>query len=370
MLFAYTYVPHPMERMQECIDFIFFEVWCKALSEEYGIHLFESFEPLHQIMNELNRKDLASKLKDGAGKWFYESVNEIFNEFKKLDEAEIEVYKQLYQVNNLIEDLCSNDSSTSPIQYSDLNPSNTALNSKLTDFFQKLYASGFFGLSVVKKALDSDLLSFYNDFVRSNNSGYCAFCGLLPIDNEFDPTREAFDHYLPKSKYPFNSVNLKNLAPSCYKCNSGNKNDKDPLHDNNDNRRKAFYPFSRTHAAPQIIVDVLSKDWVNQIPEDFEISIFSASHSEEVATWIDLFRIKDRYRARCHSASGGLYWRKCIFEEGENYALSIKEMLDAEIQSAGNNPWTNSNFLKKAFLEGCQRARLFDNFPMNGTINR
>jgi len=51
MLFAYTYVPHAMEKMQEFIDFIFFEVWCKAPGVEYGIHLFEpSDSPLYQIM--------------------------------------------------------------------------------------------------------------------------------------------------------------------------------------------------------------------------------------------------------------------------------------------------------------------------------
>ena len=30
MLFPYAYVPHSMEKMQEFIDLIFFEVWCKA----------------------------------------------------------------------------------------------------------------------------------------------------------------------------------------------------------------------------------------------------------------------------------------------------------------------------------------------------
>ena len=30
MLFSYIYVPHKMEKMQAFIDFIFYEVWCKA----------------------------------------------------------------------------------------------------------------------------------------------------------------------------------------------------------------------------------------------------------------------------------------------------------------------------------------------------
>ena len=89
MLFPYTYVPHAMEKMQEFVCFIFDEVWCKAPSIEYGIDLFEPADGLYQIMNELYRRDLAGKLKDGAGKLFYESVNEIFNEFKSLTEEEV-----------------------------------------------------------------------------------------------------------------------------------------------------------------------------------------------------------------------------------------------------------------------------------------
>jgi len=359
MLFPYTYVPHQMEKMQEFIDFIFYEVWCKALTSEYGIHLFKPCEPLHQIMNELYRRDLADTLKDGAGKWFYLAVNEIFNEFKELDNPEINDYCQCYQANNLIEELCINSPGTSPVQYRDLNPSKKDLNTRLSDFFSKLYSSGFFGLAVVKKALGSDLSAYYDDFVRMNSPECCPFCGLLPIDNEYDPTREAFDHYLPKSKYPFNSVNLKNLAPSCNKCNSGNKRDKDPLHKNG-KRRKAFYPFSNVNADIQISIDIFSRYWENPQPTDLKISIASASHSDEIETWDDLFQIKARYFAKCCDPGGGVYWRTRVLEEYENYGQSVKSMLAAEIKTAENHPWSESNFLKKAFLEGCQRAGLFD----------
>lgn len=204
------------------------------------------------------------------------------------------------------------------------------------------------------------MTSYYVDFVRVNNSGCCPFCGLLPIDNEFDPTREAFDHYLPKSKYPFNSVNLKNLAPSCYKCNSGNKRDKDPLHDNDHNRRKAFYPFSE--ATPDIVLSVAvqCKHWSPLTPAKLSIVFDSTSHCEEISTWKDLFRIEERYLARCCDTGGGLHWLNRVLNERRNYNLSVHDILDAEIKRAGNEPWIESNFLKKAFLEGCQRAGLFD----------
>ena len=53
--------------------------------------------------------------------------------------------------------------------------------------------------------------------------------------------REAYDHYLPKVLYPFNSINFRNLAPACHECNSTYKLGKDPAH-NPAGRRKAFNP--------------------------------------------------------------------------------------------------------------------------------
>jgi 5-methylcytosine-specific restriction endonuclease McrA len=355
-----------MEKMQEFIDFIFYEVWCKAPTEEYGIHLFEPSDLLHKVMKELNGRDLAGQLKTGSGKWFYEAVNNIFNEFRELDAKEVGEYRQFYQANNQIGELCSNNHEVSPVRYDDLNKTKIELNRKIEGFFKKLYSSGFFGLSFVVDALGSYLGAYYIDFIRANSAGCCPFCGLLPIDNQFDPTRDAFDHYLPKSKYPFNSVNLKNLAPSCNKCNSGNKRDKDPLCRNNGDRRKAFYPFSTDGFDPHVTIHVRSEDWTKPQPADLEITISSVSHPEEVETWNDLFLIKDRYSAKCCDNGGGLYWRKRVLEESENYGLSTQAMLDAEIKSSRANPWAESNFLKLAFLEGCQRAGLFDVIAMEG----
>lgn len=366
MLFPYKYVEHDMEKMQAFVDFIFFDVWCEASDREYGMHLFEPFEPLYQIMDALHRRDLADSLSKGAGKWFYEKVNQIFNEFQALSDVEIADYRKLYQENNLIEELCLNQQGATPTQYSDLNASNADLNGKISEFFKQLYSSGFFGLSFVRKILGADLGSYYVDFVKNNDVGCCPFCGLLPIDNAFDPTREAFDHYLPKSKYPFNSVNLKNLAPSCNKCNSGNKQDKDPLHDGRGNRRKAFYPFSTVGSDIHISVEIHSEDWVAPAPSDITVSVSSDTHSDEVETWDDLFRIKERYSARCCDNGGGLYWQRRVLDESENYGLSTEEMFDAEIKSAESNPWSESNFLKKAFLEGCQRAGFFESLQGAG----
>lgn len=358
MLFPYTYIQHPMEKMHEFIAFIFNEVWCKATEEEYGIHLFEPMPELNMIMIELNRLDLADKLKDGAGKFFYESVNEIFNEFEKLASDDIEQYKSFFDENNMIEELCSGATDINPVTYEQLNPDENALDDKIRQFFKKLYSSGFFDLKFVKDSVGSSIGEYYRAFVRENNDGTCPFCGLLPLDGEYDPTREAFDHYLPKGKYPFNSVNLKNLAPSCYKCNSGNKLDQDPIHDKSDNRRKAFYPFSQTQSDITITITVNDRNWSPPTPEKFSVNIQSINFQEETITWNELFRIEQRYASKCCKKDGGLNWLNRVLNEHQNYNLTRQQMLAAELQSANSSPWVDANFLKKAFLEGCDQAEL------------
>jgi hypothetical protein len=51
-------------------------------------------------------------------------------------------------------------------------------------------------------------------------------------------------------------------------------------------------------------------------------------------------------------------WLARVTEENENYKLTPKQMLEAEIISAQNNPWSDANFLKKLFLLACQNAGL------------
>jgi len=360
MLFPYKYVPHQMEKMQEFIDFIFYEVWCKARNTEYGLHLYEPKPGLHSIMGEFFKLDLAEKLKEGAAKFFYEGVNEIYNEFKTLNNDEIQDYKQKFDANNRIEEACRGEVGIMPATYASLNPVKETLNKKIEEFFKKLYSSGFFGLEIVKEHTESTLGEYYKSFVRENDDGACPFCGLMPIDGEFDPTREAFDHYLPKGKYPFNSVNLKNLAPSCNKCNSGNKRDTDPLHDKKNKRRKAFYPFSGVQPDISITVSIKDKSWSSLTPEKLSVDIQSNRFPCETETWKTLFQIEQRYAAKCCNKNGGLYWANRVLDEHQNYKLSRLEMLDAEVRIATTSPWLEANFLKKAFLEGCQRVGLFN----------
>lgn len=359
MLFPYQYIPHKMEKLQEFVDYIFMNVWCQALNSDYDLALFEEQQELHEIMSFLFQLDLAGKLVNGAAKDFFIDVSEIFNEFKSLSESEMQEYSEIYISNNSIANACSCSPDCWPKRYSDLNPQRSDLNKRLEQFFTGLYSSGFFELARVREKINSSFDNYYEDFVRINDNGVCPFCGLMPIDSEFDPTREAYDHYLPKSRYPFNSVNLKNLAPSCNKCNSGCKRDQDPLYDKTGCRRKAFFPFSTSNANILFCLRITNRNWVSLSPEDIELELSSGLHSEEIETWKELYRIEQRYKAKCCIKGGGITWLNRVFNERQNYGLSIEAMVAAEMNSCDLEPWSNVNFLKKAFLEGCRQADLF-----------
>ena len=123
----------------------------------------------------------------------------------------------------------------------------------------------------------------------------CPFCGNEPFDNPDSP-REPFDHYLPKSKYPFAAANLRNLVPMGNKCNSRYKLAQDILRKDDGTRRKSFDPYN--HGIVTISLDN-SQPFAGTIGRTREPlpkwEIDFSSNIEEVTTWEDVFHIRKRY---------------------------------------------------------------------------
>ena len=120
----------------------------------------------------------------------------------------------------------------------------------------------------------------------------CPFCGCEYFDAPGAP-REALDHYLPRRRYPFAAVNLRNLVPMGTKCNSLYKRAQDILKGQNGVRRRSFDPYGNV---PRISISLDESipfggsdgelpDWRIQFDPE----------SEEVDTWLNVFSIRDRY---------------------------------------------------------------------------
>lgn len=353
MLFPYIPIRHGMRQMHSFVTYIFAKVWCKAPYNDYSLDLFRNLKSLHTIMEQLDREDKAGNEK-GAGAFFYKHVNEIFLEFKSLQPNEITELRKCFLNNNNIQALC--EGRINPSRYP--KKITNLLDVKINEFFSKLYSSGFFNLKTVRENIGFDLHDHYNAFAKANAIPCCPFCGLQPMDTEYDPSREAYDHYLPSSIYPFNSVNFRNLTPACHKCNSQYKGAKDPLLNNDGIQRRAFYPYSLHNYNIELSIKFLNRGQRPTEPEQMLIEFECRGYEEELVTWDSLYQIKQRFIAKCCSQTSSKAWMNRIQIECRNYGRSPEQALEAELLACAESPWVDVSFLKSAYLQEADNAGL------------
>ena len=359
MLFNYRYVQHDIEKFQTWLDHLVKEVWCKAVGD-FQVDLLHA--DLREVVLEIYNTD-GSKPRGKISDWLYGPIRDIFDLFKNLSEQQRQQISGWYDNNNDIEALCANDPQKVPITYADIQAINPDLERALKAFCQSLFTNVIHLKAVTSRTANID--SHYDAFVTENDEGKCPYCGYGDIKGQHHSKREAYDHFLPKGTYPFNSINFRNLAPMCHDCNSSYKLQKDPvwhidpLHNANVGaRRKAFYSYSAT--VSNIAIDLtLATSQINRLgPDDITLTLSAPGRDEEVEAWQDIFGIEERYKAKCCAKNDGMVWLSRIIEECENYGLTPAQMLEAEILVAEKKPWHDANFLKKSFLLACQAIGL------------
>ncbi|MDO8465642.1 MAG: hypothetical protein Q7S46_10395 [Gallionella sp.] len=358
MLFPYKYVPHQMEKMQTFIDFVFHEVWCKAPgSGPFKLDLFDGNADLKEVMSNFYYGDTQ------GGDFFYGRVQGIYEHFAVLTPAQIDQFKHWYLANNDIEKACANNPALHIARYADIKPIYQQLSEQLATFFKGLYSPQLLDLAVLRQKI-GEIDDHYQRFMQTNTTGKCPFCGIGDVKGVHHTKREAYDHYLPKGLYPFNSINFRNLAPACHECNSTYKLTKDPL-SSATGRRKAFYPYTNTSYSINIKIDLKKPDVDKLTHDDIEIEYGPATLNEEIETWKDVYGIEERYKAKLMDGDGKAWlvevldeW-KWSEESAGKEGRSPDEFLRDLKRHATKSPFTGANFLKKAFLDGCDRAGLF-----------
>lgn len=352
MLFAYTYVPHAIEKMQEFIDFIFFEVWCMSPgSGDFRLELFNANVDLKELMKAFYYGDTQ------GGDFFYGHVERIYLLFSKLTQEQIDELRRFYQANNDIEKVCANDSTVKIAHYTDIADINSDLSELLASFFKGLYSPQLLNLADVRKKI-GEIDDHYRAFMELNGTGKCPFCGIGDIKGIHHTKREAYDHYLPKALYPFNSINFRNLAPACHECNSTYKLSKDPAR-NKLGRRKAFFPYAAGTHITEVTVDLHSGDIYHLKPDDIQLTFGPAAVNEEIDTWREVYGIDERYKAKCCDGDAK-DWLEQVRMMLDRFGIAPHESLAAFQEESQKDPVANSNFLKTAFLEGCQRVGLLE----------
>lgn len=350
MLFPYKYINHDMEKIQKYMDYIFYSVWTKAHKlGDFDEDLFNENQKLKKII-----KAFYFLTDDkSAGKYFLDRVKNIFDIFKTFNTYELKKIKRWYYANNNIEKLCKGD--LKPIVYKDLKVFNKDLAEELSKLYSKLYNKKIIGLKDVRDNIGSSIESHYKDFMTTNNKEICPFCGLHTMKSIYHTKRDAYDHYLPKGRYPFNSINFKNLAPMCQECNSSYKLENNPIFEKTGRRRKAFYPYMSIDSDIKIEVLLSARNSSQITKSNITINLLS-ENVDEVNTWDKLFGIKERYRAVCLGTSDGKEWLTQILDDWKQIGKTTDEyMALLKIQSI-REPFNEKRFIKKPFLEACQNV--------------
>lgn len=142
------------------------------------------------------------------------------------------------------------------------------------------------------------LNDYYPIFYGAHRHRYCPFCGLEKIPSPSSIKKKEYDHILPKSIYPFASVNIKNLAPACSACNEDAKKSKDILYVENEEGAKQRRVYDYIYDQNQVNVEIrLEPDTV--FPDSsgnnssWNLSILPSE--DKTIAWDDTFCVKQRY---------------------------------------------------------------------------
>lgn len=175
----------------------------------------------------------------------------------------------------------------------------------------------------------------------------CPFCGTEYFDAP-GARREALDHYLTKSLYPFAAANLRNLVPMGHKCNSSYKLAIDILLRPDGTRRVAFDPYS--HAEILILLDDSSPfHGISENTPNWEIQFYPDTPS--VSTWDEVFKVRERY-CRDHLNPSFSSWLRHFrhWAQASELVADSDEAIVAALQRY-EKYWAESGMNDRAFLK-------------------
>ncbi|RPE13454.1 hypothetical protein EGT74_08015 [Chitinophaga lutea] len=342
MIYTYKGINGTFTKAHEYIKHLVLDVWCKPNGNFSLNKLHPEFIPI--VKGVRNKKILAKQIQE---------IYRIFRQISVSDRSGFRKLRKGFINNNSIEELCKG--SISPLVYSEIKRISPELEKRLKRFFKDFY-SEVPKTSAFKKAC-GEIGVFYNDFLDHNESEVCPFCGIADIMTSRLSKRDAFDHYLPKDIYPFNSINPNNLAPICKTCNSSYKLAKSPIQDKSGKKRKAFYPFAIKAVKLEINAQFTCKD-INKLKKsEIVLKITNKAYQEQVCTWMDLFGIEERYVDKFCSKEAN-WWRIQMLDELRNSKLQKHKLLAQKLKLFESNSHVDKNFLKIPYFIACSKLGL------------
>ena len=267
----------------------------------------------------------------------------LYKDFEKLKQTyelssndEMNRLVNAFKQNINIESICKME--ITPISYEELLIDSTDEFQRCIEILESIQSYLYNNLLKLKGFEEKvgTLKKYYEDFYSGTIEYVCPFCGLDNMLTSKDLFREAFDHYFPRSKYPFVSFLRENLFPICHTCNSTYKGDKDPK-----DYGKTFYPFTSELNDCELLFEIKTGEIVN-------VDINSAKFMDEINTWNELFDIKKRISNFAEVNLSG--WMSNVAEAMHNYNVNFEQAINAEMNLC-NPKMQGQKFVKKAILK-------------------
>lgn len=320
MLRIYTQISHPISTLHSMLTHLVCEVWCKS---KEGIICSDLLSP--------DFKELYEHLD-----WLKKDTDIVFEKCKTLSDPERQNIIDAFITNNDIENLCAGT-----VQIIELNTLPKVIREEVKNLLESFYSR----LLDIKK-VPGDKLGYYNELIKFNKFNTCPICGLADIEDEESNYIEDYDHFFPKSHYPFAAVNFKNLVPTCDKCNKKYKGSKKPL----DYNGKTYFPFEAGRSEIKVTCELEKIEFDKENKLSKKPNFNFTGDNDKNATWNWLYGIEGRYEIVLKRNSYS--WLRTLKKEIEiNPAMSVNDYIDFKINNYFLDRYDEKKFLKIALLE-------------------
>lgn len=177
------------------------------------------------------------------------------------------------------------------------------------------------------------------NIIESIGVEVCPYCNINVIKQDEKKGsvrrkyRPALDHYFPKSRYPFLSLSIYNLIPSCHECNSTRKADYDTY------LNEYIYPYKLGFCSEDIFaVEDLDDLLLRKIHDRLESNDINlrCNLDRNLGRRLDLFELNYRYMNKINP-------REKIFPILQSFLDSNK----GEVFNVGVNEYTQDEFIER-----------------------
>lgn len=281
MLYFYQSIsPHSIENLHKYLHYFFTQLFANA---------HPSYDHAHYIEADFN------DIIDEYTVQIDNKLEAIFTAYAGLQPNEKLIVQNAYSINNNIQGICN--MVVTPVKYAGLP---TAIRVQIKSLYDNLWGDNkILGYTQVVNRCGT-LKTHFNNFRVVNEYSVCPFCGIDCLLCEHDDGRDDYDHYLPKSNYPFITVNFQNLFPMCHNCNSKSKGQIDtPFIQDTTTQRPLYYPLDNTIVDHKISLGITSAntDLGNPVTWTLSIDCEPVANNLKMESWKQVFNIESRYKA-------------------------------------------------------------------------